>query len=124
KIHLTEPRPITTGSGSVSDDEPSQGAAAPLGSMQDVALFSPAGDVIGAAVASGSKVSIRFFSSTGTFGTDENSPIIAVSIPVSPYAAVGQTAQLILDPSNSYWVAPSGETYEQEVVWGKFTVGG
>ena len=124
KVHLTEPRPITTGSGSVSDGEPSQGAQAPLGSMQGVALFSPAGDVIGAAVASGTSVSIRFFSPTGTFGTDENSPIIAVSIPVSPDALPGQTELLTLDPNSSYWVAPSGETYEQEVVWGKFTVGG
>jgi len=124
KVHLTEPTPITTGSTALAEEETGQAAPQPLGGMQGVALFSPAGDVIGAAVASGSKVSIRFFSSTGTFGTDENSPIIAVSIPVSPYAALGQTARLILDPSNSYWMAPSGETYEQDVVWGKFTVGG
>jgi len=126
KVHLTEPRPITTGSATVSHDETSQQAAAPapLGGMQGAALFSPAGDVIGAAVASGSSASVRFFSPTGTFGTDENSPIIAVSIPVSPDALPGQTALLTLDPSSSYWAAPSGETYEQEVVWGKFTVGG
>src|SRR5215813_3289817 len=64
KVHLTEPEPIVVGRTSLSDDQPSQGAATPLDPMQDVALFSPAGDVIGAAVASGSKVSIRFFSST------------------------------------------------------------
>ena len=69
-------------------------------------------------------MSISFFSPDGTFGTDEDSPIIAVSIPVRPDAVPEQTALLILDPSSSYWVAPSGETYEQEVVWGKFTVGG
>ncbi|HKD42001.1 MAG TPA: IPT/TIG domain-containing protein [Myxococcaceae bacterium] len=124
KVHLTEPRPITTGTTSIADDGTSQGTQAPLGDMLGAALFSPGGTVSGAAVVSGGHVSISFFSPDGTFGTDEDSPIIAVSIPVRPDAVPEQTALLILDPSSSYWVAPSGETYEQEVVWGKFTVGG
>jgi hypothetical protein len=89
-----------------------------------VALFAQGGDVSGAAVVSGQQLSIRFSSRHGTFGTIEDSPIIAVSIPVRPDAVPGQTALLNLDPSMSFWVAPSGQIYEQELQTGTFTVGG
>src|SRR5215831_10726002 len=112
KVELTEPEPISTGDANVGGQGGAQG---PLGSPQGVALFAEGGDVSGAAVVSGQQLSIRFSSRHGTFGTIEDSPIIAVSIPVRPDAALGQTARLNLDPSMSFWVAPSGQIYEQEV---------
>src|SRR5262249_41942004 len=95
-----------------------------LGDVAGVALFGPAGDVSGAAVVSGNWLSIRFLSPHATFGTDPYSPIIAVNLPVRPDASAGQTSQLNLDPTNSYYVAPDGVPYDQEIVSGVFTVGG
>jgi hypothetical protein len=125
KVQLTEPRPVTFGSVSASDDGTGQVASQqPLGGAQAVALFDPAGTVSGAAVVDGYRLTIRFVSPRGTFGTGEESPIIAVSIPVRPDATLGQTVQLTIDPNASFWIAPSGEEYVQEVVSGVFTVGG
>ncbi len=121
KVKLTEPEPISIGDATV---EGQGGAEGPLGSPEAVALFAEEGDVSGAAVVRGRQVSIRFSSRHGTFGTIEDSPIIAVSILVRPDAAPGQTTRLNLDPSMSFWVAPSGQMYEQEVQTGTFTVGG
>jgi len=121
KVKLTIPEPIITGDANV---EGQGGAQGPLGPPQGVALFAEEGDVSGAAVVRGQQVSIRFLSRHGTFGTDEDSPIIVVSMPVRPDAAPGQIAPLNLDPSTSFWVTPSGQLYEQEVQPGTFTVGG
>jgi hypothetical protein len=121
KVELTVPEPISTGDANVGGQGGAQG---PLGSPQAVALFAAGGDVSGAAVVSGQQLSIRFSSRHGTFGTIEDSPIIAVSIPVRQDAALGQTARLNLDPSMSFWIAPSGQIYEQEMQAGIFTVGG
>ncbi len=125
KVQLTEPRPVTTGSVSITYGLARQAASlGPLGDIEGVALFGPAGDVSGAAVVNGDRLSIRFASPRGTFGTGEESPIIAVLIPVRPDATPGQTAWLTLDPDASFWIAPSGEQYLQEVASGIFTVGG
>jgi len=121
KVQLTEPRPITTGNATVGDDGGEEG---PLGLAEDVALFAPDGLVSGAAVVGGHQLSIRFSSRDGTFGTGRESPILAVNIPVRPDATPGQTAGLNLDPSRSFWVAPSGQTYLQQVQAGQFSVGG
>ncbi len=121
KVELTEPKPISTGRVTLAVDQGDQG---PLGSVVGVALFSPAGDVSGAAVVSGNQLHLSFISPEGRFGTNEYSPIIAVSIPVRPDARVGATAQLVLDPNRSWWVAPSGQRYVQQVMSGVFTVDG
>jgi len=123
KVQLTEPEPITTGRTTLAV-EGGEGDQGPLGGVEGVALFGCGGDVSGAAVVTGNRVSIRFVSPHGTFGTAVDSPIIAVNIPVRPDARVGQTSRLNLDPTASFYVAPSGTTYAQETVSGVFKVGG
>jgi len=120
KVQLTEPEPILTG-GIALEFEP-----APLGSLEDAALFSPAGDVTGAAVVvGGSRVYIAFNSPDGSFGTGgRDQAIAALAIPVRSDAAVGSQARLTLDPNASWWINPQGDFYVQEVRQGLLTVGG
>src|SRR3954447_22945412 len=70
KLLLTSPMPIITGNGAwdlsgVSFD-----------SIDGINLFSPTGDVAGAAVLSGRQFNLRFVSPNGTFGTNADYPIM------------------------------------------------
>ncbi len=87
-------------------------------------MFSPTGNVSGAAVVSGNHLYIRFISPNGTFGTLSEAPIIAVSISVSPSATLGAQARLTLDPTQSWWLSPLGQAYPEDVKSGTFTVAG
>src|SRR5215472_594232 len=120
KVQLTEPEPILTG-GIALEFEP-----APLGSLEDAALFSPAGDVTGAAVVvGGSRVYIAFNSPDGSFGTGgRDLAIAALAIPVRSDVEVGSQARLSLDPDASWWINPQGDSYGQEVRQGLLTVRG
>ncbi len=114
----TEPKPITSGRSVVAFDQ------GPLDSVQGAALFSPAGDVSGAAVISGSQVRFQFTSPQATFGTDIGTPLLVVSIAVRPDARWGDRAHLTLDTTSSLWLDLFGDPYPQEVRSGVFTVGG
>jgi hypothetical protein len=117
-VVVTEPKPISSGSTAVAFD------TAFLDTVQGVTLFSPAGDVIGAAVVDGNQVRFKFTSPQGAFGTALDSPIITVSIAVRPDATPGGTARLTLDPNASFWLDLFDQTYPQEVNSGLFTVRG
>jgi len=119
KVALTEPEPITTGGIALEFDP------GPLGSVQDVALFSPGADVTGAAVIAGSQIYIAFNSPDGSFGTGGRDLVIAaVVIPVRDDAASGDQSNLVIDPQASWWANPLGEPYAQEAAPGLLTVGG
>src|SRR6266849_5087352 len=119
KVALTEPEPIVTG-GCTLEFGP-----APLGAVQDVALFSPTGNVSATAVIDGGRIYIAFNSPDGTFGTGgRDLTIAALAIPVRDDANPGDQSPLTLDPNASWWVDPFGELYGQEVRQGLLTVGG
>jgi len=113
---VTEPKPIVTGGTAVAFD------VGLLDSVQGVAVFSPAGDVIGAAVIDGNQVRLQFTSPQGALGTSLDTPILTVSLAVRPDATPGGTAGLRLDPDASFWLDLFGQMYTQEVKPGVFTV--
>jgi len=119
KVALTEPEPIVTG-GCALEFGP-----APLGAVQDVALFSPTGNVSATAVIDGGRIFIAFNSPDGTFGTGgRDLTIAALAIPVRDDANPGDQSPLTLDPDASWWLNPMGDPYAQEVRQGLLTVGG
>lgn len=120
KVELTEPEPILTGAFALAFEP------GPFGSLQDAALFSPAGNVTGTAVVvDGNQVQIAFNSPDGAFGTGgRDLAIAALAIPVRSDAEVGSGANLTLDPEASWWVNPQGDFYTQQIRQGLFTVGG
>ena len=115
-VVVTEPKPIVTGGTAVAFD------VGLLDSVQGVAVFSPAGDVIGAAVIDGNQVRLQFTSPQGALGTSLDTPILTVSLAVRPDATPGGTAGLRLDPDASFWLDLFGQMYPQEVKPGVFTV--
>src|SRR5216683_986160 len=119
KVALTEPQPITTGGIALHFD------SGPLGSVQDVALFSPGADVTGTAVVAGNRIYIAFNSPDGSFGTGRRDLVIAaVVIPVRVDAAPGDQSNLVIDAEASWWADPGGQPYAQEAQPGLLTVGG
>jgi hypothetical protein len=119
KIALTEPLPIIRGMMALAFDP------APLGSIQDVALFSPTGNVSGTAVIDGGQINIVFNAPDGTLGTGgRDVTLAAIAIPVREDANPGDQSSLTLDPNASWWMNPFGETYAQEIRQGLLTVGG
>jgi len=118
KVKITEPKPISKGG------QRTQFASKALGPIQGIALFSPAGDASGTAVLSKSSASFSLSSPLFTMGTNIDYPILTIAMPVKTTAAVGQTANLILDPSLSQWVDPTGQDYPAVLTNGILTVGG
>src|SRR5216683_961266 len=119
KVALTEPEPIVIGGIALQFDP------GPLGSVQDVALFSPGADVTGTAVVAGNRIYIAFNSPGGSFGTGGRDLVIAaVAIPVRADAAPGDQSNLIIDAEASWWTDPGGQPYAQEATPGLLTVGG
>jgi IPT/TIG domain len=123
QVFVTEPKPILKGSQRMTFSSRAL-AALPLGSMRDGELFSPAGDVDGVAVLTAGSIQVFFSSPLTSFGTDLDSPVIAIAIPVKSSATSGQKVRLALDPSAALWFDPSGQQYLVELKAGILTVGG
>jgi hypothetical protein len=116
-VFLTEPKPIRKGS-------PMLAFASPvLGKVQGLAIYSPAGDAIGAAVVGGGNVKMIVSSAQLDYGMDLDAPVVAISVPVSGSALPGQTANLTLNPK-SVWLDSNGNPYPTLVTQGTLTVGG
>ena len=133
QVFVTEPNPILKGRqrmGMVPRPLAALGsegvapATAPLGAIRDAALFSPAGDVSGVAVGKSGSTQIFFSSPLTSFGTTIDTPVMAIAMPVTTGATVGQTVNLNLDPSVSLWYDPNSKLYPVELKSGVLTVGG
>jgi IPT/TIG domain-containing protein len=94
QVLLTSPRPILTGMMMMDF-----GAGA-FDSIDGIALFSPTGDVSGAAVVNGNTVTARFFSPAGNFGTSLDYPLMTIAFTVPENATPGARIPLNLDPSS------------------------
>jgi hypothetical protein len=114
KVLVTSPQPITGGgvkfNGALSDAD-------------GVALFSSTGDVFGAAVQNGGDLDIRFVSPNGTFGTDLDYPILAVTFGVGANAVPGNTTAVNAG-SAAFWKALLGGKLPIELKPGSVTIGG
>jgi hypothetical protein len=130
QVFMTEPKPILKGKQGVHAQQSQaldfEGTKAVplLGTLRDAAIFSPNGDVSGVAVTDSSGTRFFFTSPLGTFGTSTDTPVLTIAYPVSIKAAMGQTANLTLDPVDSEWVDPDGNDYSMELKSGVMTVGG
>src|SRR5882757_9152686 len=118
KVLLTSPKPITTGnmyfdmSGIAFD------------SIDGIALFSPTGDVGGAAVVNGGLLNVQFTSPQGTLGTFTDYPLLTIATRLSQNTVAGQKWAVKLDPSASIWQDLLGSPISFEFQQGSITVGG
>lgn len=116
KVLNTSPKPIISGSTAM---DLSQVA---FDSIDGINMFSPTGDVAGAAVVSGGKVSLRFSSPNGTFGLNTDYPIMSFALRLSQACFPGQVMPVDINPA-SLWVSSTG-AFQYEYQQGKITVGG
>lgn len=118
KVQITEPKPISKGG------QRAAFSSTFLGSVQGIALFSPSGDASGTAVLSSGAARFSLHSSLSDMGNNIDYPILTVAVPVKATAIAGQIANLVLDPSLSQWVDPTGQNYPVLTKNGTVTVGG
>ncbi len=120
KVFLTEPKPISGGSTSMSFDPSFFDAA--LG----IAMFSPTGDVHGTALYRSGGLSLHCVSPNGTYGTtSKDYPILTIAVPVKSTLAVGTKTKVTLDPTSTFWQDALGANYPiVEIKPGSVTVGG
>lgn len=116
KVLLTSPQPILSGTTKADMDGPF------FDDIEGIALFSPTGDVAGAAVVNGFSVSTQFTSPNGTFGSSLDYPVMTVAIRVSANAIPGQTVPITLNPLSNWSALTGGLTLELKP--GSATVGG
>ena len=115
RIGLTTPMPIISGSADFDFD---------LGALTSVAGISLLGDyasISGVAVRGAGQLKMKFTSTTGTFGTYPDIPIMIIKIPVSPSAKIGNKYKLFFN--GLQLTGPTG-TYTATFKPGTFTVGG
>jgi hypothetical protein len=133
QVFVTEPNPILKGRQGVrltsrtalsSLATATTATTQPLSSIRDAALFSARGDVSGVAVGKSGGTQIFFTSPLTSFGTTLDTPVMALAVPVSTGATVGQTFNLTLDPKSSLWYDPTSTLYPVELKSGLMTVGG
>jgi hypothetical protein len=71
KLFITEPKPISTGIVPIDVNG--------VGTVAGIAVTSPERDTVGVALISGSRVSVSVVSSTATFGTDPDYPVLTIA---------------------------------------------
>ena len=101
-VQLTEPKPITTGE-----------LLWDLGILEigGIYLYSPLNDVLGAYTASGNRLSVRFSSPTGAFGTSTAyEPVMVITLKVPETAVPGQVIPVRLDEIVSSYPAAGPAT--------------
>jgi IPT/TIG domain len=137
QVFVTEPNPILKGRQGMKLGSarsalvpaaliPNAGVApaAILASIRDAAVYSPTGDADGIAVGKNGSTQLFFNSPLTTFGTELDTPVMTIAVPVTAGAKVGQTVPLTLDASNSLYYNPSSKLYAVELKSGTMTVGG
>jgi len=116
KVQVTSPKPITTGYMDLD--------LSGVDSIDGIALFSPTGDVGGAAVVHDGRLQVQFTSPKGTLGTSVDYPLLTVAASISKSAVAGQKWAVTLDPSASIWQDLLGAPILFEFQQGSITVGG
>ena len=104
KLFVTEPKPISTAGGRLR--------FAAFGSIDGVALMSPAGDTLGVAIVDGNELTVSIVSPSATFGTlDPDYPILTVVGRVPATAAVGSALPLEIDAASLRFTDGAGTIY-------------
>jgi IPT/TIG domain-containing protein len=113
KVEVTEPRPISTGSGGFD-----------LGQFEEflgLAANSPAGDAAAAAVIRGSSVRVAMVSPTAGLGMDPDYPILTMTVRVPSTAVPGLRVPLTL-ASGAVFLDPTGAPYPYSFRAGEVTI--
>jgi hypothetical protein len=116
KLLVTRPTPI--GSGSVYFDF----SDSMFAGVRGIALFNPTGEVSGAAIVDGSRVNVRYSTTSGPLGSDY--PIMTIALAVRPDAPLGQQSHFALDPSSSWVLNLLGRVSMQPIPPATITVAG
>lgn len=118
KLFLTEPKPISTGRGRFAI------SASAAASVEDVTLFSTAGDAAGAAVVRGTLVHIVCTIPSTVLGSNPDYPLLTVTGRVRTDAALGSVVPLWINPANLVFLDPNGVPYPEEIKAGSLTIAG
>ena len=128
-VGLTEPEPISGGKTRVRYSAARIASAGLVPAQTDllaqptrVDLLSSSDVVTGDVTISGGTVSIELEARDATFGTEQDLPLIALAIPVSPSAKVGETVTVEIELASL--TGPGGTAYSVGTKSGVFTVGG
>ena len=114
KVTVTEPRPISTG-GMLVD-------FAGFDSFDGIAVMSPANDTFGVAQVNGSLIRFTVLSTTDSFGTSLDYPILTVAARVPPTTPLGTVMPVALRGDAISLLSPTGAVYPTETKDGSVTV--
>jgi hypothetical protein len=116
KVYITEPVPITTGSGRFSFDD--------FESIEGISLSTASEDGYGIALFSGAgrRFALSFVSPSGTFGTDSDYPILTIVARVPQGLRNRSRLQAQIEPEGLRFIDPSGAAYPIDVESGILTV--
>ena len=115
KVFITEPKPITTGGGSLTFSSYS--------SISGIALSSHAQDTIGVALVRGSAINLSMISPSATFGDVIDYPLLTIVGRVPDATPVGTKIPMTIDPSSLQLYDPTGALYPVEVKNGFLVAG-
>jgi hypothetical protein len=107
KIELTEPKPISTGGGRF--------AFGSLRAFDGIALGSPANDTWGIAVVRGGDVDVTVVSTSASFGTGDDYPLLTIAARVDPSLPLGVRLPVTSDAGALRMFDPRGVIYPAEV---------
>ena len=114
KVSVTEPRPISTG-----------GLSVDFGGFDEfagIAALSPGNDTWGTAQVNGTQLKFTLRSTTGSFGTNSDYPILTVAARVPGTAPVGSALPVSFPPGAVSLLSPTGVVYTNETRDGAVTV--
>lgn len=113
KVAVTEPKPISTGGTWIGFGG--------LDTFEGIALMSPANDTFGVAEILGSQIRFDIRSTTSSFGTSLDYPILTVAARVPATAPIGTVMPVTIDAISL--IDPGGAVYPTEIRDGSVTVG-
>ncbi|MFN7992800.1 MAG: IPT/TIG domain-containing protein [Bryobacteraceae bacterium] len=116
KVFLTEPKPISTGKGRMAI------SASTAADVEDVSLYSTAGDAIGAAVVQGTRVQMVCLVPSTVLGSNPDVPLLTITSRIRKNAAIGSSIPLAINPANLVFLNQNGVPYPEEIKSGTLTI--
>jgi hypothetical protein len=114
KVSVTEPRPISTGGLAFEFDG--------FDGFAGITVLSPGNDTWGTAQVNGTQLRFAVRSTTGSWGTESNYPILAVAARVPATTPLGTVLPVSFPPGAISLLSPTGVVYATETQDGSVTV--
>jgi hypothetical protein len=115
KVFVTEPKPISTGGGSITFDT--------YDSIFGISLSSHSGDSYGFAIVNGNNIKLSVISPSATFASSIDYPILTVVGRVPATASIGTKFPMTLDPNSVQFFDTTGTLYPIDVKQGFLVAG-